>query len=69
MFGPLRLYPETGMGGGDVLVSTLPSRILSAPRTSGLSARVCRACGHVVLTATEPERLFEHWSAERERRP
>ena len=64
VFGPLRLHPETGMGGGSVLVSTMRSRPLGRPRTAPLAAWVCRRCGHVDLFATEPEALFEHWSAE-----
>ncbi len=64
VYGPLRLYPETGMGGGDVLVTTMRSRPFGQPRTAPLLAWACRRCGHLDLFAAEPEALFEHWSAE-----
>jgi hypothetical protein len=64
VFGPLRLYPETGMGEGTVLVSTLRSRPFGRPRATSLTVWPCRRCGHLDLFATDPEALFEHWSAE-----
>jgi hypothetical protein len=64
VFGPLRLYPETGMGEGNVLVATMRSRPFGRPKTAPLTAWACRRCGHLDLFAADPEVLFEHWSAE-----
>ena len=64
VFGPLRLYPETGMGEGNVLVATTRSRPFARPKTVPLTAWACRRCGHLDLIAADPEALFEHWSAE-----
>ena len=64
VFGPLRLYPETGMGEGNVLVATRRSRPFGRPTTVPLTAWACRRCGYLDLFAAEPEVLFEHWSAE-----
>jgi hypothetical protein len=64
MFGPLRLYPETGMGDGNVLVSTMRSGPLRRPRAAPITVWVCRRCGLLDLFAAAPEALFERWSAE-----
>lgn len=64
MFGPLRLYPETGMGEGSILVSTMRSNPLRSPRATAIAAWVCRTCGHLDLFTTEPEKLHEFWAAE-----
>lgn len=64
VFGPLRLYPETGMGGGNVLVATTGSRSFGRAKTAVLAAWACRRCGHLDLFAAEPEALFEHWATE-----
>jgi hypothetical protein len=64
VFGPVSLYPETGMGGGNVLVSTTKSRPFGGPKTVPLTAWACRRCGHLDLFAADPEALFEYWSAE-----
>jgi hypothetical protein len=64
VFGPLRLFPETGMGEGDVLVATTKSCPFWRPKSTPLTAWVCRRCGHLDLFAADPEALYEHWSAE-----
>ena len=65
MFGPLYLYPETGMGKGEVLVATLGSaRAFGKVRSVPLTAWACRECGQLELIATDPEVLFAHWSAD-----
>jgi hypothetical protein len=65
MFGPLHLYPETGMGKGEVLVATMRSRrVFGKVRSVPLTAWTCRQCGHLELIAADPEALFEYWSAE-----
>ncbi len=65
MFGPLHLYPETGMGKGEVLVATMGSaRVFGKVRSVPLSAWTCRQCGQLELIAADPEALFEYWSAE-----
>jgi hypothetical protein len=63
VFGPLRLYPETGMGEGHVLVATRRARLFGRPETSVLTAWACKRCGHLDLFAADSEVLFEHWSA------
>ncbi len=65
MFGPLYLYPETGMGKGEVLVATAESaRVFGKVRAVPLRVFVCRHCGHLQLIAADPEALYQHWSAE-----
>ena len=65
MFGPLHLYPETGMGKGDVLVATEGStRVFGKVRSVPLEAWACRQCGRLELVAADPGALFEHWAAE-----
>ncbi len=65
MFGPLHLYPETGMGKGDVLVATMGStRVFGKVRSVPLTVWACRQCGQLELIAADPEALFEYWSAE-----
>jgi hypothetical protein len=65
MFGPLHLYPETGMGKGEVLVATMESRrVFGRVRSVPLTAWACRQCGQLDLVAADPEALFEYWSAE-----
>lgn len=65
MFGPLYLYPETGMGKGEVLVATAGSaRAFGKVRSGPVTAWACRQCGQMDLVAADPEALFEHWSAE-----
>lgn len=65
MFGPLYLYPETGMGKGQVVVATMGSmRVLGKVRSVPLTAWTCRECGQLDLVAANPEALFEYWSAE-----
>ena len=65
MFGPLYLYPETGMGKGEVLVATMGSaRAFGKVRSVPLTAWACRRCGQVELIAADPETLFEQWSSE-----
>ena len=65
MFGPLHLYPETGMGKGDVLVATLGStRPFGKVRSVPLMVWTCRQCGQLELIAADPAALFEYWSAE-----
>lgn len=62
LFGPLELYPETGMGGGHVLVSTIRSSPFGASTASAIRVRACRRCGFLALFADEPERLYARWS-------
>lgn len=65
MFGPLYLYPETGMGKGEVIVATSGSaRAFGKVRSVPLRALACRQFGNLQLIAADPESLFEHWSAE-----
>lgn len=65
IFGPLYLYPETGMGKGEVLLATMGSaRAFGKVHTVPLTAWACKECGQVELITADPEALFEHWSAE-----
>ena len=65
MFGPLHLYPETGMGKGDVLVATMGStRVFGKVRSVPLTVWTCRQCGRLELVVEDPETLFQHWSDE-----
>jgi len=66
IFGPVRLFPETGMGEGSVRVATMRSRNFLRPKAVPITAWACRRCGHLDLFTTDPETLFEFWSAEHE---
>ncbi|MFJ6537075.1 hypothetical protein ACIQH5_12685 [Paenarthrobacter sp. NPDC091711] len=65
LFGPLYLYPETGMGKGEVFVATSGSaRAFGKVRTVPIKALACRQCGNLQLIAADQEALYEQWSAE-----
>jgi len=67
LFGPARLYPETGMGEGNVLVATARSRNFSTTTASAIRVWTCRNCGHLEFFAADPEGFYEQWAAENDR--
>ena len=65
LFGPVHLYSlTTGSLSGDIFAATLPtSGMIRQQTTVPIAVQVCRACGHLELFATQPEVLFERFSA------
>jgi hypothetical protein len=65
VFGPVRLYVRTtGSIPGDVHVATVPQTGMVREQTTvPLAVWVCRQCGHLEHFATQPEVLFERFSA------
>ena len=63
MFGPIRLYAPTNPS-TEVMAATTPTTgVMRKVTTVPIATWVCRQCGHLALFATEPEVLFERWSA------
>lgn len=65
LFGPVHLYVlATGSISGDVYAATVPqSGMIRQQTTVPIGVWVCRSCGHLEQFATQPEVLFERFSA------
>jgi hypothetical protein len=65
LFGPVHLYTiSTGSATGDVYVATIAQTgMIRQPTTVPIGVWVCRSCGHLEQFATQPEVLFERFSA------
>jgi hypothetical protein len=65
LFGPVHLYVlTTGSISGDVYAATVPQTgMIRQQTTVPIGVWVCRSCGHLEQFATQPEVLFERFSA------
>ena len=65
LFGPVHLYVlTTGSISGDVYAATVPQEGMVRQQTTvPIAVWVCRQCGHLEQFATQPEVLFERFSA------
>jgi hypothetical protein len=65
LFGPVHLYTGvTGSMSGHVSAATVPQTgTIRQHTTVPVGVWVCRSCGHLEQFATQPEVLFERFSA------
>lgn len=64
LFGPVHMYTAVAGSGGDLQAATVPATGMVRQQTTvPVGVWVCRQCGHLAMFATQPNVLFERWSA------